>query len=325
MTAHVKEPQNASQNYTNGVNAGQLTVSRTAMAVVATLANFALLLRCIMLENEQSNTQTKYFAEYAQAQANAQQQKGADQYTGLLVAGILTICGAGFAFASQLAPNPSERQNNDEIDCLQNKKDALVGIRDSLNSPEEEVELGAVAQQGANGPQQKFVDELKDGNFIDENVTVTKNKLGIKRIKNTVTERKSDDDVSIKATIEAAQLHDRVAGTNDAAEIKAALNKRIDQLTMDINSKAQKIGGFSGLRQTLSSGISSAMQGGGNIAQANSATKVGGDEQDIAIDTAVSQQATSMVQTNQGQINNSFNLANQTLSGLGQLSANANS
>lgn len=347
MSAQVQQaPVNdTEQGYDN--NMPQITMSRTAMAIVATLQNFALLLHCIMLENEQSNDVSTFFGTYANAQAEAQRKKGEDTYKGMLALGIATLVGAGITLGLQVTnPNKDENTNNDEINCLQNQKDALVSIRESFSSPVAAEDNIAIEEKGADEEkrpeeedeeqpvqQQKqdvdpeFIRKLKDGQFTNEEITETRRGLRFFQTQKTneVTPKTAADGMTIRSAVQKAQSNDNFAGTNDAAEIKTALDKKIDTLTTEINSKAQQIGGFSQRRQSLTSFASSASQGVGNVLQGGYQVAVGEDERDATIATAVTQQASSIVQTDQGQISNTFNLAGQTISGLGQLSANANS
>jgi hypothetical protein len=132
--------------------------------------------------------------------------------------------------------------------------------------------------------------------------------------------------VSIEDTMAAISYNDSIpgSGTNNAAEIKTVLDKKIDTLTMEINSKAQKIGGFNGTRQAFTQAFTAFGQGIGGAVQGNYQKDMGQDDMESAIQTQINQQATSMVQTDQGQISNTFNLVGQTLSTLGQISTSAN-
>lgn len=492
----------------------QITMSRTAMAIVATLKNFAMLLLTILLENEQSKLASTFTGKFAQTNAQALQQEGLDQESASEWQGYAQMGGAGIGIVGQFVPSAGENANKDQIEMLQNQRDALQTLKDNINNPGAQALIVAQGQKQIPEFNPDWIDPLKGGQFLEKQAVTQRNlkgygwkqtpgEPGVLRGDETPQLRELDpllpvgaqaeadqanaaaqaaaeaqaaavhgagfaahavqeaqtaegvaaqgtaeaqldlakarqaeeaanaevdekqkalDDynnhpaayregrfklltdgvkdaqtaagkaaaarataegtykeaqekvegatrareaaqeaqaeanakvteatqaaqaaqtaaaakqaelqqangpVDIESAMQAIKRQDRAAETTYAEQIKTALDKKIDNLTMDINSKAQNIGGYSGTRQNIVNALSQQLAPGlGTSQSAKYQADVGSDKKDGALATAVTQQTTSMVQTFQGQINNTFQLVGQAISALGQISTSANS
>ncbi len=319
MSAHVQNNSGPVNQADTGNPFSQITMSRTAIALIPLLENFALLLLLLALQTEQAMDSSKLAGQTANAKAKAMQQKGHDQAMGQIWQAATTIFGAGLSIAAFAVPNPGENTNDDEITSLSNQRSQLEELKNEINT-RSGIQGGGIADNNQNRPQinEDWITELKGGKFLVENkVTETryqplrlfgsKKGFGSQTVDNPeqrMLYQSRDpifDDqegplpgVSIKSAMEAIEAR----SPEDAEEIKTALNKEIDKRTMDINSKAQKLSTYNSYRQTFSGLVRDATTGTGNIKGAGYQQKAGTDDLVTEVNSAVNSQMSSVVGTN---------------------------